>query len=247
VRRIETFDWWPKLLEKKDELSLRELAEEFSVTPGAISAALRRTGTTRKPAPPGPRGRRPGSLPPEPGEEGAPVMRPGSKDSHLVPFLDELGKVPDADIAERAGVSVRTVASFRSRHEISGYSGPRRSRGGRKPRTSKIDPFRDLLGTVPDRVVAEKAGVSLNAVRNYRVKHGIAAAGRGRPKAGTVPPPAASASAPVATPSSAVAWQVSLLSGETVAVLAADLVEAAEKAKRVGAVAEIRRVGVVVG
>lgn len=35
-----------------------------------------------------------------------------------------------------------------------------------------------LLGQVPDRVVAERAGVSLNAVRNYRVKRGIAAAGR---------------------------------------------------------------------
>jgi len=160
-----------------------------------------------------------------------------------VPFLEELGKVPDADIADKAGVSVRTVASFRSRHDIAGYSGPRRRKSGRKRRASRVDPFADLLGTVPDRVVAEKAGVSLNAVRNYRVKHGIPAAGRGRPKAGTVPPPGASST----TNQGDVAWQVMLASGESVAVIAKDLVGAAEVAKRVGSVAEIRRVGPVVG
>jgi len=245
MRRIETFDWWPELVELKDELSLRELADRFSVTPGAISAALRRTGITRKPAPPGPRARRATSLPAEPDGEGPPLVRPGSKDAQLVPFLDELGQVPDAEVAQRAGVSVRTVASFRSRHEITGYTGPRRRRKDRKPRRSRIDPFQELLGQVPDRVVAEQAGVSLNAVRNYRVKHGIPASGRGRPKAGTVPPPGALTIPP---PHSAgdIAWEVTLTSGETVAVLAVDLVSAAEAAKRVGAVAEIRRVGRVV-
>jgi len=241
LRRIETFDWWPHLVELKDELSLRELAERFQVTPGAISAALRRSGIQRKPAPPGPRARRPGVLPPEPGEGGATVLRPGSKDAHLVPYLDELGKVPDADIAERAGVSVRTVASFRSRHQIAGYSGPRRARGERKRRSSRIDPFAELLGTVPDRVVAEKAGVSLNAVRNYRVKHGIAAAGRGRPKAGTVPQPGAVAAVEAST-----AWQVTLASGDVLAVIAPELVQAADMASRLGVVTEIRRVGPVV-
>ncbi|MBT3220625.1 MAG: hypothetical protein HN348_16185 [Proteobacteria bacterium] len=186
MRRIETFDWWQELVDRKDELSLRELAEKFAVTPGAISAAFKRTGTSRKAAPPGPRALRKtkhDDLPPEPGEEAEdvgslPQTRPGSKDEMIKMHFDSLGKVPDAEVAKKAGVSVRTIASFRARHGIPGYSGPRRTTQARAPRTSKLDPFIELLGTVPDRVVAEKAGVSLNAVRNYRVKRGISAAGR---------------------------------------------------------------------
>lgn len=190
MRRLETLDFWPELVELKDELSLRELSERFGVTPGAISAALKRTGTTRQPAPPGPRAARkrkrtPEALPPEPGElhedldpDAPPSPRPGSKDHLLVAHYNLLGEVPDAEVAREAGVSVRTVASYRARHDIAGYSGPRRiSRSGRR-RPSKIDGFTHLLGKVPDRVVAQEAGVSLNAVRNYRNKRGIPAAPR---------------------------------------------------------------------
>jgi hypothetical protein len=185
MRRIETFDWWPDLVGMKDELSLRELAEKFDVTPGAISAAFKRGGLSRKPAPPGPRARRRGrgdddTLPPEPGEDLA--ARPGSKDHRILPHAHLLGSVPDADVAEKAGVSVRTIASFRARNIISGYKGPRRRRtAARTGRGSKVDAFVQLLGKVPDRVVAEQAGVSLNAVRAYRTRMGISAAGRGRP------------------------------------------------------------------
>lgn len=202
MRRLESFDWWPDLIEEKDKLSLRELASKYGVTPGAISAALKREGISRRAAPPGPRGSRDGddSLPPEKGagssnggerrivrpdrttETGG---RPGSKDDLILQHIDKVSTRPDRDIAEEIGVSVRTLASFRARHKIAPYKGPRTSRkaGGRR---SKIDPHRDILGTVPDRVVAEKAGVTLNAVRNYRVKHGIpAAAGPGRPKGST--------------------------------------------------------------
>ena len=94
MRRIETYDWWPELVKLKDTLSLRELAERFNVTPGAISAAFKRTGTTRKPAPPGPRSRRKESgeaLPPEPGE--APAGRPGSKDERILPYQELLGEI----------------------------------------------------------------------------------------------------------------------------------------------------------
>jgi len=148
MRRLETFDWWPDLIAQKDTLSLRELAQKFDVTPGAISSALRREGVGRSPAPPGPRNprRKAGddALPPEPGE--APVKAKGkagrpakaaagsprsnSKDAKLMALWDELGKAPDRDIAERAGTSVRTVASFRARHAVPAYTGPRRSRSG---------------------------------------------------------------------------------------------------------------------
>jgi hypothetical protein len=185
MRRIETFDWWPQLVRMKDELSLRELAEKFEVTPGAISAAFKRSGLDRKPAPPGPRARRRGrgdddTLPPEPGEDLS--ARPGSKDHRILPHAHLLGSVPDADVADQAGVSVRTIASFRARNLIAGYKGPRRRRTEtRTGRGSKVDAYVHLLGKVPDRVVAERAGVSLNAVRAYRTRMGISAAGRGRP------------------------------------------------------------------
>lgn len=161
MRRLETFDWWPDLIGQKDTLSLRELAAKFDVTPGAISSALRREGVNRSPSPPGPRHtRRKGDeegLPPEPGEvtekstkgpkakgtkpakaaksvAGAP--RSNSKDAKLMSMWDELGKSPDRDVAARAGTSVRTVASFRARHAIPAYTGPRKTRApaGAAPR-----------------------------------------------------------------------------------------------------------------
>lgn len=250
MRKIETYPWWPELLSLKDELSLRELAERFDVTPGAISAAFKRTGTSRKPAPPGPRALRKrrkeeeADLPPEPGEfEGdagsVPRPRPGSKDQAILEKYDLLGEIPDAEVARRAGVSVRTIASFRARHNIPGYSGPRRTSSSRGPRQSKIDPFADLLGKVPDRVVAERAGVSLNAVRNYRVKRGIPAAGR------------AATLTPVPT-TGAKAWKVTIRTGQGEAervVVADGLVQAATLAEQAspGQVVGIHLVGDVLG
>ncbi len=139
MRRIETYGFWHELLSLKDDLSLRELAEKFSVTPGAISAAFKRTGTARMPAPPGPRHLRPrGPLDVEVDEYASQrnllarspreLMRPGSKDHLLTSWREELGRVPDAEVAERAGVSVRTVAAYRARYAISAFSGPRRGR-----------------------------------------------------------------------------------------------------------------------
>ena len=92
MRRLETFDWWPELLTLKDTMSLRELAQKFDVTAGAISSALRREGINRSPAPPGPRNPRKKAsaddgLPPEPGEQiakGTPRARSHSKDAKLL-------------------------------------------------------------------------------------------------------------------------------------------------------------------
>jgi hypothetical protein len=264
MRRLETHDWWSDLVALKDDLSLRELAEKFGVTAGAISAALKREGIGRTPAPPGPRAHRKKrgasigeeELPPEPGEvprtarrrivrpdparkavESAgpprPRARSGSKDTRILEFFDLLGKVPDRDVAEKANVSVRTLASFRARHGIAAYSGPRRKGKGRK-RKSKIDPFAHLLGQAPDRVIADRAGVSLNAVRNYRVKHGIAAAPRaGRKEAVVKPTPAPS------TPrlQGSQAWKVTIRVGNQQlerVVIADNLVDAAAAASDSG-------------
>lgn len=184
MRRIETYGWWQELVNKKDELSLRELAERFDVTPGAISAAFKRTGLSRKAAPPGPRIRRKSQsnddLPPEPGEmddeddsSTSAEARPGSKDTRILPYLEMLGKVPDSEVARKAGVSVRTIASFRARNQLNGYKGPRKRGADRAPRKSRIDAFSHLVGQLPDRAVAQQAGVSLNAVRNWRMRHNM--------------------------------------------------------------------------
>jgi transposase len=194
MRRIETEDWWDELVELKDEMSLRELAAKFNVTPGAISNALRRNRLDRKPAPSGPRAYRvispkqDDSLPPEPEESVStdPLVRPGSKDYLLEPAFHLLGHLPDAAIAKRCRVSVRTVASYRARHNITGYSGPRKRTVKKKVHQSKIDPFAHLVGRESDNEVARKAGVTLNAVRHYRITRGIVQAGNGnRPLEGS--------------------------------------------------------------
>lgn len=253
MRRLETLDFWPDLVALKDELSLRELSERFGVTPGAISAALKRTGTTRSPAPPGPRSARQRSskassksrkaskdgdaLPPEAGsdtdgdDKSPPPPRPGSKDHLLIPHWDLLGAVPDADVAREAGVSVRTVASYRARHEISGYSGPRRTSKGSRRRPSKIDAVAHLVGKVPDRVVAQEAGVSTNAVRNYRYKHGIPAVPRER----TVDVERTLSSAGTTPRSGTQAWKVTLDHGgeqQVRVVLADDMEGAVDQSRR---------------
>jgi len=41
------------------------------------------------------------------------------------------------------------------------------------PRRSRLEPHRDLLGKVPDQVLAERASVTVANVRAYRYRHGI--------------------------------------------------------------------------
>ncbi len=242
MRKIETFEWWPELIKVKDEYSLRELADKFKVTPGAITAAFKRTGTHRRSAPPGPRSRRrprgEDTLPPEPGELRG---RPGSKDDRLLQHREMLGSVPDGEVARKAGVSVRTVASFRARHGIPGYDGPRRRGADRSPRKSKIDNYADMVGSVPDHIVAEKAGVSVNAVRNWRIKRGVTAHGRhGKPgvlEAATSTPSMAPTVSPASPGRGGGAWKVISGSGADRAVrvvVARSLADAAARAEAAG-------------
>jgi hypothetical protein len=257
---LETHDWWPELVAMKDTLSLRELAEKFDVTPGAISAALKRSGMNRKPAPPGPRALRKrddedDDLPPEideveeagadddvDGDDSGDGLsaRPGSKDHLILAIADLLGKVPDAEVARRSGVSVRTVASFRARNKIAAFGGAREEEvvepAGRK---SRIEPFQDLLGRVTDRTVADKAGVSINAVRHYRHRLGIKAVQSSDMDEVATPAPAPRApvaARPVVRPvasSGSSAWLVTFRSEDDETqrvVLAGSMVGAAEAA-----------------
>jgi hypothetical protein len=59
------------------------------------------------------------SFPPEAGDDG----RRGPKERRLDEYKSVLGTVPDADIADKAGVSQRTVQNYRKRHGIGGFAG----------------------------------------------------------------------------------------------------------------------------
>ena len=159
--------WLAEAITRKDDMTMRDLAAHLGVAITELSAVFRAHGVQRT-------ARGPASTE----DSTTPFSRPGSKDALIEAHYELLGAVPDADIARLARVSVRTVASYRARHAIPGYEGPRRHPPPRGDRTSRVDDSLDLLGRVPDRVIAEIAGMSLGAIRNYRIKEGIAPAGR---------------------------------------------------------------------
>ena len=113
------------------------------------------------------------------GGSSASTARERSKDHLLRPFHPLLGRRPDAEVARLARVCVRTVSAYRSRSGIPPYSGPRRPPRPRNGKRSLLDDFRALIGAVPDRVVADEAGMSHHAVRNFRRLHAIPARWRG--------------------------------------------------------------------
>lgn len=103
-----------------------------------------------------------------------------SDGSILDTLRDRLGKVPDRQIAELAGVSRTLVVNYRKRLGIAPYQGHKPVAGSDVPRTfrgrpSALDPFTDLLGKVPDAEVARRAGVTAENVRTYRQRRSIAA------------------------------------------------------------------------
>lgn len=185
--------------------------------------------------------------------EGALQARGRSKDAQLWSHRDRMGVVPDSEIAILAGVSVRTVANYRTLCGIPGYTGPRRPPRPRNGKRSLLDDLHGLMGVIPDRSIAELSGMSLGAVRNYRVKNEIPPSGArsaeeveaaiaawraheasGRP-----------AEAPAAGGRSA--WQVRVAGGACGIVVAADAREAMELAVQVAGAVErvlgVERVG----
>ncbi len=125
--------------------------------------------------------------------------------SKLIPFRNELGIIPDREIADKVGLTSEAVRRYRTRHGIparwrgegealpgegeilSKASQPkpkaskparRQARTGRG-RKSKLDPYLDELGILPDKALAEKAGVTPENVRAYRIRRGIPARWRG--------------------------------------------------------------------
>jgi hypothetical protein len=51
------------------------------------------------------------------------IDRRGPKEQRLDAFRSVLGTIPDAEVADRAGVSQRTVQNYRKRHQIGGFTG----------------------------------------------------------------------------------------------------------------------------
>ena len=233
MRRLEDRAWWPKLLAQKDDHSLRELAQMFEVTPGAINAALKRSGVQRKSAPSGPRvGKRTRST----GVPRGRGARPASEE-RLQPYFPELGQVPDGQLAQKAGLSVATVARIRRSRGI-----PPTQRGiADGSGASRIDPFREILGRVPDAEVAALAGVTRAAVSNYRCRRNILSNAESRRRSVKAPnqAPIAGGSEP-----STFAFRVSLVDGRAGVILAESVVDAARRARSAGLkVSLIQRVG----
>ena len=121
------------------------------------------------------------------------MARRTRRSSKLEAFIDDLGRMPDREIAEAAGVTPENVRTFRIRRgiparwrgeSVEALATRRASRAARAERSprgrrSKLIDFVDLLGTVPDRELAEQAGVTPENVRTYRMRRGIPARWRG--------------------------------------------------------------------
>lgn len=169
----------------------------------------------------------------------------GGKRSKIDAYYDLLGTVPDSHVAEKAGVTANAVSNYRRRRGIAGYdpsqdpaatdaatkSSTATTKGGRR---SKISPFHDQVGTVPDRVIAEKAGVTVNAVSNYRRRRKIPAfEGAYDGPSATSAPSASVTTAPSApTPRTSSGERVYVVTRDdssTAYVVASSLAEAAQR------------------
>lgn len=189
-----------------------ELAQEVGTQASVVARYRRSLGIPAgsqdaSAAAPKRRGRKPGRPPKNAGTRGR-KGRGGAraaKRSKLDEFRSVIGKIPDKEVAARAGMSIEGVRLYRKRNNIELEPGARLKRG-RKPksasggapaaprkaatqkraarssgprrRISKLDPYRDMLGNVPDREVADKAGVTAENVRAYRRRHSIPATWR---------------------------------------------------------------------
>jgi hypothetical protein len=137
--------------------------------------------------------------------------------SKVDPFIDQVGEVPDTKIAKLAGVTPENVRAYRKRRGIPARwrgegqgastlasSRPRKPKGGKRRKT-KLEPYLDQLGVLPDTEIAELAGVTVGNVRAYRYRYGIpsarrAAKGEGAQAAAAAEPPPAPAPEPAAAP-----------------------------------------------
>jgi hypothetical protein len=122
MQKLENRPWWPELVQRKDAFSLRELAEIFDTSPGAIQSALKRKGLSRTSSPSGPRVEQSrvsvAKKMQKPRGRNARVLT----EKRLAPFFDQLGQVADGEIAQRVGLSTATVARIRRSRGVASYT-----------------------------------------------------------------------------------------------------------------------------
>jgi transposase len=152
------------------------------------------------------------------------------------PWWSDLLAVKDTlslrEMSEKFGASPAAIANALKRNglkRVKAPAGPRRPRKAKRPgRRSVLDKFQGQMGTVVDREIAELAGVTVSAVTNYRKRHNIkASTGRGRPRKR---PDAG----PISRPKKGARGYRVVIGGQPFVVIAADIAEAATKAKANG-------------
>lgn len=171
---LESQPWWNDILGALATHPLRDLARRHRVSVAALQAALERTGNLPTAAP----------------EEAQRTTRGGAT-ARLEGVRSLLGRVSDGEVAERLGIARKTVVEFRKRNHIDAFVPPRsrvdssasasgrgRPEAGAVRRASRLDAFANVIGRVPDRDVAGRAGMTPENVRMYRRRRGIAASWR---------------------------------------------------------------------
>lgn len=208
--RLEQSEDWPTLVAAVEAgKPISVVAKEHGLGAGELQGALRRSGhrgrsrvvrrrQTPVEASEASVGARVAATPPRSrkGHQRARTSR-RETDALLEPFTSKLGTMPDHEIAEKAGVSKWVVRGYRIKQGIDAYnrwtaegskaraaaeSTPPLKRNKRcSPATAKVAEVHDLVGQLPDHVVAAKIGVHKNTIRNYRQRHGIPLARPGPP------------------------------------------------------------------
>ncbi len=111
--------------------------------------------------------------------------------SKLDPYLDQVGVLPDREVAQIAGVTAENVRAYRNRRGIP--AGWRKQAAAapapapvvsaapkaRKPRRGKLTPYLERIGILTDSRIAALASTTAQNVRAYRLRHGIPARWRG--------------------------------------------------------------------
>lgn len=119
-----------------------------------------------------------------PDDPTSPVAPRDTASARLDAVRATLGTVSDGEIARRLGIARKTVVEYRKRHGIAPFVPARAPAPKKEPassptgRTSRLDAFAEIIGALPDREVAERAGMTTENVRMYRQRRGIAATWR---------------------------------------------------------------------
>jgi hypothetical protein len=261
---LEHQSFWPALVADARRKPLRQVARDYGTTVPELQAALLRADvlgvrhadatsaagavpvpTSATPASSLPVTEPPGSVPDPPRRAGRFPRRAdgisGAR-ARILQVAALLGTEPDGTVARRAGVARKTIVEYRKANGIPAYRGEAStgvvtSVPATAPlRGSRLDTFADIIGVLPDREVAERAGVSAENVRMYRARRGIAAGWRHTARQ-SVSPAAAAAHAPRPVVAATFAWRVHVVQPDqdrrVYSVVADDLLAAVTHAEHV--------------